>query len=613
MNNELLKYYNRELTYIRRMGAEFAEKYPKIAGRLRLSEENVEDPHVSRLIEGFALLTAQIRQKLDDSFPELTDALLGQLYPDYQAPIPSMSLLKLTSQNLSDSTIKLKRGSEFETRAPGLKACTFQSCYDAQIMPLDTIAAEFKNAPFHAPKPPVQQNAKALLKLTIGCQFENTAMQELGLSSLRFYLNGQRHHVYKLYELLLSKLLAVGIAASGQPETLRFISTSKLKAVGFDDEHQVVPYSQRSFTGYRLLIEQFLFPEKFLFVELEQLDPKWPGINDKVDLYFYLSETAEELERHITADSMLLGCMPVINLFSQNLEPINVKASEYEYRLVPRYLDADVSEVIQIEQVQAFDISGKAVKLNPFYTQGHPDYMQQDDMFWHSRRELAQWSGGYAEVGTEVYLSVVDRKFNGVNAGDDASAKRCNVLQVQALCSNRNLPGYLPFGGGQPQFLSMRYRDVIKDIRCLMAPTPPVRPALNEASRWQLVSHLSLNHFTGPQALKRLQETLQLYDFRCTPESKTLIDGISGLTIKSGTARVSQHGRLAVCSGSDILLEFNQSAYAGSNIFFFASILDVFFAQFAAVNSYTRLAVKLREQEQIYHRWPARCGAKVLL
>ncbi|MDX1391260.1 MAG: type VI secretion system baseplate subunit TssF, partial [Rheinheimera sp.] len=89
MNDELLKYYNRELTYIRRMGAEFAQQYPKIAGRLRLSEENVEDPHVSRLIEGFSLLTAQIRQKLDDSFPELTDALLGQLYPDYQAPIPS--------------------------------------------------------------------------------------------------------------------------------------------------------------------------------------------------------------------------------------------------------------------------------------------------------------------------------------------------------------------------------------------------------------------------------------------------------------------------------------------------------------------------------------------
>jgi len=610
MNDELLKYYNRELTYIRRMGAEFAEQYPKIAGRLRLSEENVEDPHVSRLIEGFALLTAQIRQKLDDSFPELTDALLGQLYPDYQAPIPSTSILKLTSQNLSNSGITVRRGTEFETRTDGLKPCTFQACYDTQVLPLDVEAAEFKNAPFHAPKPPVQQSAKALLKLELACEFEKTSMHELDVSSLRFYLNGQRHHVYRLHELLLSKLLAIGIAPAGQIEAIRFISASQLQPVGFADEHQVVPYSQRSFTGYRLLIEQFLCPEKFLFVDLLQLDPLWPQVSSKFELFFYLAEGSEELERHITADSLLLSCTPVINLFSQKLEPVNLDTSQYEYRLVPRYLDADVCEVIRIEQVQAFDPFGNEVTLNPYYSQGHPDYMQQQDMFWHSRREFADWAGGYSETGSEMYLSIVDKAFAGINAS--ASAKDW-VVQVQALCSNRNLPAYLPFGGGEPHFLIRKHADVIKQVRCLLAPTPSVRPALQQASRWQLVNHLTLNHFTGADALHKLKETLQLYDFRCSPQSKALIDGICDLKISAGTARVSAQGRMAVCSGSEILLEFTQASYAGSGIFFFANILDVFFAQFATVNSYTRLTVKLKEHEQVYHRWPARCGSKVLL
>ncbi|MDP5192166.1 type VI secretion system baseplate subunit TssF, partial [Rheinheimera baltica] len=369
-------------------------------------------------------------------------------------------------------------------------------------------------------------------------------------------------------------------------------------------------YSQRSFTGYRLLIEQFLFPEKFLFVELQQLNPAWPGVEDKFDLYFYLAEGADELERHITADSMLLGCTPVINLFSQKLEPVNLDASQYEYRLVPRYMDADVCEVIRIEKVQAFDPFGNEVTLNPYYSQGHPDYLQQQDMFWHSRREFADWAGGYSETGTEMYLSVVDRKFQGVNSSETSKDW---VVQVRALCSNRNLPGYLPFGGGEPRFLIRKHADVIKEVRCLMAPTPSVRPALQEASRWQLVNHLTLNHFTGQDALIRLKETLQLYDFRCTPESKALIDGICGLDIKSGTARVNQQGRTAVCSGSEILLEFTQSSYAGSSIYFFANILDMFFAQYAAVNSYTRLSIKLKEHEQVYHRWPARSGTKVLL
>jgi type VI secretion system protein ImpG len=610
MTDELLKYYNRELTFMRRMGAEFAERYPKIAGRLRISEENVEDPHVSRLLEGVALLTAQVRQKLDDSFPELTDALLGQLYPDYQAPIPATTILKLTSQNLSTSGITIHRGTEFESQAEGLKPCTFQACYDTELLPIEVEHAEFKNAPFHAPKPPSNTVAKSLLKLTLACEFANTAIHELAVNRLRFYLNGQRHHVYRLYELLLSKLLQIGIAPAGQPELIRYISAEHMQTVGFADEDQVIPYSQRSFSGYRLLIEQFVCPEKFLFVELTDLDETWPDIADKFELYFYLDQSAEELERHITADSMLLGCTPVINLFKQKLEPVNLDASQYEYRLVPRYLDADVCEVIRIDKVQAFDPFGNEVKLNPYYSQGHPDYLQQQDMFWHSRREFSDWAGGYSESGTEVYLSVIDRKFQGVNSEQTSSNW---VLQVNALCSNRNLPAYLPFGGGEPTFSISRHADVVKEIRCLHAPGQSVRPALHDASRWQLVNHLTLNHFTAENALQRLKETLQLYDFRCTPESKALIDGICSIQIKPGSARVVQNGRVAVCSGSDILVEFSQASYAGSSIYFFANVLNVFFAQYASINSYTRLAIKIKSHEQIYHQWPAQCGSKVLL
>ena len=37
MRDELLHYYERELTFLRRMGAEFAEQYPKVAARLSSS------------------------------------------------------------------------------------------------------------------------------------------------------------------------------------------------------------------------------------------------------------------------------------------------------------------------------------------------------------------------------------------------------------------------------------------------------------------------------------------------------------------------------------------------------------------------------------------------
>lgn len=52
MEGKLLEYYNRELAYLREMGAEFAERYPKVAGRLGMRGIEVADPYVERMMEG---------------------------------------------------------------------------------------------------------------------------------------------------------------------------------------------------------------------------------------------------------------------------------------------------------------------------------------------------------------------------------------------------------------------------------------------------------------------------------------------------------------------------------------------------------------------------------
>ena len=94
MEDDILNYYERELTFIREMGAEFARKYPKIAGRLLLEPDKCEDPHTERLIEAFSLLAGRIHKKIDDDFPEITEALLNIIYPHYVSPVPSMSVAR---------------------------------------------------------------------------------------------------------------------------------------------------------------------------------------------------------------------------------------------------------------------------------------------------------------------------------------------------------------------------------------------------------------------------------------------------------------------------------------------------------------------------------------
>jgi len=94
MSRTLYYYYERELTFIRQLAQEFAKQYPGAAGRLRLEANRSTDPHVERLIEAFALLAGRVQLKLDDEFPELTDSMLGVLYPHYLAPVPSMAIVQ---------------------------------------------------------------------------------------------------------------------------------------------------------------------------------------------------------------------------------------------------------------------------------------------------------------------------------------------------------------------------------------------------------------------------------------------------------------------------------------------------------------------------------------
>src|SRR5262249_13444857 len=125
MTAALYDFYERELLFIRRMSQEFARQYPTVANRLLLEPDRSVDPHVERLIEAFALLTARIREKLDDEFPELTDGLLGILYPHYLAPIPSCAIVQfeLDPANALPEGVHVPRLSRLHTQQIDGAAC----------------------------------------------------------------------------------------------------------------------------------------------------------------------------------------------------------------------------------------------------------------------------------------------------------------------------------------------------------------------------------------------------------------------------------------------------------------------------------------------------------
>ncbi len=77
------RYYREELDYLRRLGKLLAREKPHLAHFLA---EKESDPDVGRLLEAFAFLSGNLRQKLEDEFPEFTHGLINMLWPNYLTP-----------------------------------------------------------------------------------------------------------------------------------------------------------------------------------------------------------------------------------------------------------------------------------------------------------------------------------------------------------------------------------------------------------------------------------------------------------------------------------------------------------------------------------------------
>ena len=263
MRDDLLFYYERELSYLRELGAEFAEKYPKVASRLVLEPSKCEDPHVERLLEGFAFLAARVHLKLDDELPEVSEALLNVIYPHYIRPIPSMSVVQFhidPEQGKLTTGFTIPRGSQLYSRPVAGSPCKFRTCFETKLWPVGIHSAEWKT-PERISPPIKTYDAYAVLRLELRC-FQDITFDKLDLDVLRFYLSGEGNVSYSLYELLANSCREI-IVRDPTPGVRRppvVLPGSALQPAGFAEDEAMLPYPRRSFAGYRLLQEYFAFP-----------------------------------------------------------------------------------------------------------------------------------------------------------------------------------------------------------------------------------------------------------------------------------------------------------------------------------------------------------------
>src|SRR5947209_12181541 len=133
-----MEYYDRELRFLYKIAAEFASRYPGLASRWRLGPENCQDPHVRSILDGFALLAARIHHRLDDDFPDITQAILNITYPQYMRPVPSMAVVEfeLDPDRNDDAGTFIPKGSVLDSKPDKGLPCKFRTCYEVALSPI---------------------------------------------------------------------------------------------------------------------------------------------------------------------------------------------------------------------------------------------------------------------------------------------------------------------------------------------------------------------------------------------------------------------------------------------------------------------------------------------
>lgn len=611
MSDELLDYYNRELAYFRKMAQGFAERHPKIAGRLRLGER-VEDPHVSRLIEAFAYLNARVRLKVEDEFPELCEGLLSVLYPEYLCPFPSCAVVQF---KLQPSQFGLTGGHQVDRglalMSPDVdgEPCRFETCYPVNVLPIELARGEVGTPPFSVPQNALAQRAKAVVRLELKTFKSSVSFEQIALDRLRVFLHGDSRYVYDLHELILNNTTGVVVASSDRDPQPLVLPPGSIRPVGFEPEESLIDYAAQSRMGYHLLTEFFSFPQKFLFFDIEGLDAvrsSAVGQTDTLCLYLFLDRVHRNLES-LPSETFQIGATPAINLFETRCEPIRVTGHQAEFRVVPDARRPLGNEVYSIEQVVAAGPERQQVELFPFYSTSHGT--DRELGFWFARRRpseiRADQFNAAEDLGTEVYLSLVSTE-----ASNQAQRFDNWTLDVRATCFNRDYPQRLP---SQVVLTPRSGGSLLQQATCLVHPTETIRPRLKDQAYWRLISHLSLNHLSlleVDDAAESLREILRLYNLPDSRSGNLMLEGLVDVRARRIVSRIGGSLSAGFGKGTGIELTLDEDKFSGGGHYLFAAVVDRFLGLYSSINSFTQTVVRTRQQEGEFCRWPPRTGER---
>ncbi len=619
MDTRILRHYESELAYLREMGAEFAQSYPKIAARLGMDGVEVLDPYVERLLEGSAFLSARVQLELELQYPNFTSNLLEIVYPHYLAPTPSMMVAELQpdmeNASLADGYVMPRHTTLRSRIAEGANtACIYRTAADVTMWPVMITEAEYIDGRGELVAAGVAGEAEARAGIRLRLKRHgDEPIAELPIDQLTLFLGGQGAQGWQLHQLLCTQ--ATGLVARSTNRRADWTQTlpGAVEPYGFERAQALLPTPQQSFDGYRLLQEYFAMPERYHFVTLTGLTRGLARTEgSEMDVYILLRDGLPEIAAGITPDAFTLHCVPAINLFEKRSDRVHITSAQVQHQIVADRTSAQDFEIHSVLDVKGISPEGEAdIDFRPFYSaddftpagDGHGAYYTISRKM-RARTEKERLKGARTSyLGSEMYLTLVDRNTTPYR-GD------MSQLAVRALVTNRDLPMLLPTG--EVDLFHLPDGGPVKHIRTPVSPTRP-RPTLAQGdAAWRLISHLSLNYLSiadsdGGEGASALREMVGLYAPKGDRAVNMQLEGITSLSSRPIVRRMSDGLLSTAVRGLELTIEMDDSFFEGTGTYLMGAVLQRFFAKYVTLNSFTETVLRTQQNGEIA-RWRPQTG-----
>jgi type VI secretion system protein ImpG len=546
------------------------------------------DPDVERLLEGAAFLTARIRERLDDSVPEMVHDITELLLPHYLRPLPACSVVEFTpTPGALRARAPIPRNSELASIPVEGTPCRFRTSADFDLLPVAVQDVSMDHA--------ISANPVIRIHLSAAAPALPTVFQPEGI---RFFIQGELPLTSTLLLWLSRHLKAVQVKGLSPAGRALQLGSQSVRVVGFDRDFPLLPWPRIAPIGYRNLQEYFTLPQKFLFFEVKGLQVAKDVAEERFEIAFQF-ERPPELPSRVNKDTFHVNCVPVVNLFSVAGDPIRLEALGEEHLVRASEMKPDHMEVYSVDQVLGLpDNQGDRVVYQPFFGFSH---RQQGDKTGYYRLRRVH---SPIDEAIDTYISLSRSRDAGIGPDEE-------TLSLELICTNRSLAGELKLGEiSMPTPTS----PTVAKFRNIVAVTKPIRPPLGSELHWRLLAHLASNRVSLTD-VGTLRTLLDLYNFQAFVDQQTgrahrlRIEGIHA----SESSSVRRVVKGAPLRGSRILLDLEEANYASfGDAFIFACVVDDLLASQVSINSFSELAVRMRPSQREYV-WPARNGGRALV